>query len=755
VVAVGAALPAVTVTVTDANGIQATATTGDDGSYSVQDPSGVTLKAPFKVSVRSLLGTSEVVLSSVALSRASTANVTPITTAISSLLNASNAYDPLTLDVSQVTESSINAASAKMATALSNVMTAANVSASSFSPHKGAFTANGEGIDSVMDRVSFNYTSTGVSLVNRFEAITDSTSTITQVTVNATATPAAIPAGSEPPSASTHAKFVQRIKDCFAIPAASRVTYVTNAAKKDIYTSNTLHAKCSALVDSTYTYRSSGQSFGQKWLQHLSNADFDSTTKVVLVPQYVVDKTGVSPAWTGDDQKAYIYNINLIDKNNISYTATDILVKVSSELYLRGNQRKFDIGIQPMFSKLNDNSGANNNRIDGRFRIGFDPTLVPDASGVSTYQYTADGTKPFPKVLCAWVTGPLLQKNEVHDINNPKGGVLLVPPHSDLVTRKDYSAIRIKYPTDFDPLTNTTHRDLLFSDCKTTYTSSGKTEVASGETSNNFTIDSVKTNSSSTATFKAYSSLNAATAYPTSTNRPTTSCSATYTATTVPGWCNPTKREDLVSATLKTAFKALYKEPKDIQFTAYIFVDANYSESTPQTAYSSYANSTAFLASAEKVNFRMTGEMPFLDKSSEDRTTAIYTGSELFRSVGSSMISTYLAANAASVPLTTKVAGAWTIPTGADGIDRLGIGGWFLKSDGSRIGAATFSDSYSLPRSITSLSITLSEDWYGYDFATYSNKKYSTSATNAYREIWVRSYDRTNRQIQTVEFATR
>jgi hypothetical protein len=753
VVAVGAPLPAVTVTITDANGIQTTTTTGEDGSYAVQVPSGVTLKAPFKVSVRSLLGTSEVVLSSVALSRASTANVTPITTAISSLLNASNSYDPLTLNVNNVTETTISAASAKMATALSNVMTAANVSNNAFNPIKGPFIANGEGIDSVMDRVSFNYTSTGVSLVNRFEAITDTTSTISQVTVNASATPAAIPAGSEPPTAATHAKFVQRIKDCFAIPVASRVTYVTNLAKKDIYTSNTLHAKCSALVDSTYTYRSSGQNFGQRWLQHLSNADFDSTTKVVLVPQYVVDKTGASPSWTGDDQKAYIYNINLIDKNNISYTATDIIVKVSSELYLRGNQRKFDIGIQPMFSKLNDNNGTNN-RIDGRFRLGLDPTLVPDASGVSTYKYTVDGTKPLPKILCAWVTGPLLQKNEVHDINNPKGGVLLVPSHSDLVTRRDYSAIRIKYPTDFDPLTNTTHRDLLFSDCKSTYISSGKTEVASGETSNNFTIDSVKTNSSSTATFKAYSSLNAATAYPTSTSR--TSCTATtITATTVPGWCNATKREDLVSASLKTAFKALYKEPKDIQFTAYIFVDSSYSESNAQTAYATYANSTAFLASAEKVNFRMAGEMPFLDKSSEDRTTATYTGSEVFRGVGSSMVSTYLAANAASVPLTTKVAGTWTVPTGADGIDRLGLGGWFIKSDGSRIGAATFSDSFPLPRSLTSANFTLSEDWYGYDFATYGTNKYKATATAGYREIWVRSYDRTNRQIQTVEFASR
>ena len=753
VVAVGAALPAVTVTITDANGIQTTTTTGEDGSYAIQDPSGVTLQAPFKVSVRSLLGTSEVVLSSVALSRASTANVTPITTAISSILNATNSYDPLTLDVSKVSEANITAASTKMATALSNVMTAANVSNNSFNPIKGSFIANGEGIDSVMDRVSFNYTSTGVSLVNRFEAITDSTSTISQVTVNATATPAAIPAGSEPPTAAAHAKFVQRIKDCFAIPAANRVAYVKNAAKRDIYTTNTLHAKCAALVDSTFTYKSQGQNFGQRWLYFLSNTDFDSSTKVVLVPQYVVDRTGTTPSWTGDDQKAYVYNINLIDKNKISYTMPDVMAKVSGDLYLRGNQRKFDIAIQPMFSKLIDNNGSNN-RIESRLRIGLDPTLVPDANGFGAYQYISDGTKPLPKILCAWVTGPLLQKDEVHDINNPKGGILMVPPHSDLVTRRDYSAIRVKYPTDFDPINNVTHKNLLFADCKSTFTSSTKIEAASGETNNNFTIDAVKTNSSSTATFKVYSSLGASTAYPTSTNR--VSCTATtLTATTVPGWCSATKREDMVSASLKASFKARYKDPKDVQYTAYIFVDPGYSELTPQTAYASYASSSAFLASAEKVNFRMVGEMPFLDKSDEDRTTATYTGNEVFRGVGSTMISTYLSANAPTVSLTTPVVGSWTIPTGTEGIDRLGIGGWFIKSDGSRIGAATFSDSFTLSRSLRASNFTLSEDWYGYDFATYSNNSFTATARNAYREIWVRSYDRSNRQIQTVEFAVR
>ena len=83
VVAVGAALPAVTVTVTDANGIQATATTGDDGSYSVQT---------IRRHVESTLQGRVVPFGHIRMFEfgctepASTANVTPITTAISSLL---------------------------------------------------------------------------------------------------------------------------------------------------------------------------------------------------------------------------------------------------------------------------------------------------------------------------------------------------------------------------------------------------------------------------------------------------------------------------------------------------------------------------------------------------------------------------------------------------------------------------------------------------------------------------------------------
>jgi hypothetical protein len=768
VVAVGAALPSVSVVVTDANGVDATVVTGSDGSYQVFDPTGVQLQAPFKLTVKTLLGTTEVSLDSFATTRDATANVTPLTTALMSLMNASGAYNAATLDINTITDAKLTAATSTLASALDPVMQAANVSPSSFNPVSGTFAANNQGIDSVMDRVTIEPTSAGLSISNRFVVLTEGQAAPAPVVVNASGVTGTLPTGITPPSADTLNGLIEKLKSCFAIDAANRVQYVVDAAGRNIYTPNSLHANCSAMVDSAY--KAQGQSFGQRWLRYLSSSDFDSTTQFVLVPQYVVDRSAAG--WPGDGN-AYVYNINLVDKNKLAYTMPEVMAKINDQFVIRGNQRKFDISIQPMFSKLSDNVGTTNS-IEGRIRIGIDPTLTPDANGVGTYAVTNSG-KPLPKILCAWVTGPLLQKDETHDPNAPKGGVLMVPPHSDVTARRDYSAVRIKYPTNFDPVNNAIDKSRLFNDCKSTHNVGGNVEVASAESNSAFTIDAVKTNLASTATFRAYTALNAPVAYPTSltryscpafnaggvqTNIASTGNVAT-TASTVSGWCNSTKRESMVDAALRTAFETLYKDPKDLQYTFYVFVDSAYSDTTPGTAYSAYADATDFLASAEKVNVRLVGRLPFVDKTTVSGVE-IYNGAEQFRGVGQSMIDTYLKAGAASLAKNSSIAASWTIPTGAEGIDRLGISGWFRKADGSRIGQATFSDSFGLPRSLSQASFILSEDWYGYDSATYASSKFVTApfsgaaaAAATYREIWVRSYDRSNRQIQTVEFAVR
>lgn len=764
VVAVGAALPSIRVVVTDANDITVSTETGLDGSYEITDPPGVQLRAPFKLSVKALLGSTEISLDSFALNRQAISNLTPLTSALMALMNDGGGYQSSSLDVGSITPAKIAAATTALTEALDPVMAAANVSAASFNPVSGGFVANNLGIDSVMDRVSVEPTGNGLVISNRFVVLAEGQSAPAPVIVNSSGVSGTLLRGIDPPSAETLNGLIGKLKSCFAVSAANRVQFTVNAAGRSIYTPDSLHPNCNAMVDSAY--KSQGQVFGQRWLSYLSSADFDQSTQFVLVPQYVVDRSAAG--WPGDGN-AYVYNINLIDKNKLSYTMPEVMAKVNNQFVLRGNQRKFDVSIQPMFTKLSDNAGSANS-IEGRIRIGLDPTLTPDANGVGTYAVTASG-KPLPKILCAWVTGPLLQKDETHDPNAPKGGVLMVPPHSDLTARRDYAAVRIKYPMNFDPIQNENDKNRLYADCKTTHTVGTNSQVASAETNSAFTIDAVKTNVNSTTTFAAYTPLNAPVAYPTSLTR--TACpifnangvqtniastgGVATTANTVSGWCHSVKRESMVTPSLRTAFESLYKDPKDLIYTFYLFADPNYSDQSAGTAYAHLGNSTAFLASAEKLNVRLVGRLPFVDKVTQGGIE-VYNGAEQFRSVGQPMIDSFLSANAPTLLKDTQISASWSIPPGAEGIDRMGIGGWFRKADGSRIGQATFSDSFGLPRSINNATFTLSEDWFGFDRTTYSGGQFVNApygATSTYREIWVRSYDRSNRQIQTVEFAVR
>ena len=774
VVAVGAALPSITVTVTDVNGVEATAVTKDDGSYSVYDPSGATLVAPFAIKVVTQMGNSEIKLNSFALDRGLTANVTPLSTAVASLLNGSNSYDPATLNPASVTTQDLNAAIDNLKTALGPLLVSAGVSTSTFDPIKGTFTANSSGVDAVLDSIAITYTSSGITLANRFELSNDSGSSATSISINSFGvTGGTLPGGVSPPSLTTISGFTTKLLKCFSLSANARVGYTTNAGGRDIYTDGSIHADCSTFVDTAY--KSQGQEFGQRWLYLLNNADLDSTTKFILVPQFSVDKTGTG--WPGD--VAFIYNINMIDKNGLTYTMPDVLAKLNGEFVLRGNQRNYDISVQPMISKINDNNGANN-FVEGRLRIGLDPTLIPVA-GKGTYQYSSINTdKPLPKIMCAWVTGPLLQNGVMHNPDQPRGGVLMVPPHSDLVIRRDYAAIRIKYPTTFDPKNDSNHRRRLLEDCKsyqqTDPNNVNTREIASGSTTNNFTIDKAKTNASSTATFKAYGALGSTYAYPTSLGKVSVTpltrwgkCPAFtnnvetsgITKDDVDGWCNANYRENFVTSGEISTFNNTYKDPKDIIFTFYLFVDTAYSDANPALAFTSYnatvsANVDSFFNSADIVkNVRIVGTMPFLSKTTDSSNNIIYSGNEAFRSVGDSMKTSYLSANAPTLAKTTSVGASWSIPIGSEGIDRIGLGGWFTKSTGDRIGQATYSDSFPLPRKLLSTNLTLLEDWYGYDSATYKNGQFATPAKYTYREIWVRSYDRYNRQIQTVEMATR
>ena len=777
VVAVGAALPSTTVVVVDANGTKVTATTEANGSFEITDPPGSTLRPPFSLKVNTQLGQSEVSMTSLALARGDTANVTPLTTATAALLNAGGNYDPATLIPTTVSASALAAATSKLAAAVAPILDAAGVAPSVFNPVSAKFSADRTGMDSVLDRLSVDISSTGVGLVNRFQVSADagvaSTDPTTKVVVTSAGASGTLPVGLAPPSPAIVSQLEAAIRACFALPAAQRVRYSTNAAGRLIFEAGSLHATCAKFTHAAY--RSMGMSFGQSWLYLLSNEDLDGNVKLALVPQYVVDRTGAA-RWQGtDDNYAYVYNINLIDRNGLTYTKPEVLAKINNEFIVRGNQRRFDVSVQPMFTKVNDNNGTNN-YVEGRLRIAIDPHLVPPAGAdtLSTYgSYQLASNRPLPKLLCAWVTGPLLQNGVAHDPNRPKGGVLMVPPHTDMTARRDYSAVRIKYPEGFDPTQNAADRAQLLKDCRdyphnAGLGTTGRWELGSAETNSAFTIDGAKTDASSSTEFVAYkaginsnnANANAAVAYPTSLSR--TACpsnTANANRVTVSGWCFPTKRDVFVTDQLRAEFEATYKDPKDVIYTFYLFVEQNYAGLDPQadaaaarsTAFSGFnANGDDFLASAEKVQARIVGAMPFVDKIG-----GVYAGNQVFRGIAPAMVSAYLGANLPTLAKGSLIQGSWIIPEGVEGIDRLGISGWFINTSGSRIGAATFSDSFALPRSVKSGGFALSEDWYGFDFATYKNQSYANIAAKAYREIWVRSYDTRNRQIQTVENAVR
>lgn len=759
-VAIGAALPSVTVTLTDANGTTRTASTDANGGYSMVISD---LVKPFILSVNVLLGDKQLKLQSVALDSGTRSNITPLTTAITGLINSSNNYDPSSLQVSSITEASIATANTKLTTALSNVLNAAGVSAS-VNPIADSFQPNGTGIDSVLDRISVNWSSSGIGISNKFVPISDGADSATQtVTLTANTVPTPLPAGIAPPDPTAVGKIVSGLQACLKLPVAQRVSFTTTKAGLKIYTPSSIHADCSLNVSNDYLFN--GVEYAQRWLGVFSSEDFDSTSKVLISPVYVVDTSNNATPWPGD-KHVYVYNIYVYDKNGNIYTYPEMFSKVNGALFFRGTQKKLEVSIQPQLTKVVDENGSSN-FVEGRLLLRLNPFLVPDAAGgVAKFNYTGTASSvqanvngdhingnPLPKAMCSWVTGPLLQNGVSHDISAPKGGVLVVPPHSALSARRDYGAIRIKYPTTFDPINVANDRERLLRDCKTTHTAV-TVEVGSANTNNAFTIDGVKLDLSSSYLPKGYDNLTDQ--YPTSSTT-RTSCPAKTAAagTLVSGWCYPDKRENYVTDSEKASFLTAYRDPKDIRFTFYTFVDNNYSDGTPNIAFSDYnpanaANVSAFLSSAMIEHSRMVGAFPFVTKSG-----GVYAGNDQFRSISPGA---FLQAGAPTLSAGTSVTLNWTIPAGADGVDRVGIGGWF-NSSGGRIGVAAYSDSWPVVKGTLTQSNTLGEDWYGYDWTTYRSAAYTnavaSTAVSAYREIWVRGYDKDNRQIQTVVRAVR
>jgi hypothetical protein len=156
-VAAGSALVGATVTLIDATGAQATATTDTHGAYTIS-VKGMT--APFFITAADASGISAPLASVLAKLPNGTApavvNVTTLTTAIAAMLTASGNPTDLasTTALAKVTLPSVQIATITLDTMLANILAQNGLQMSGFDPIGTAFTPDHTGADAVIDTVS-------------------------------------------------------------------------------------------------------------------------------------------------------------------------------------------------------------------------------------------------------------------------------------------------------------------------------------------------------------------------------------------------------------------------------------------------------------------------------------------------------------------------------------------------------------------------------------------------------------------------
>ena len=730
-VAVGESLSYATVLLIDADGNTKQVTSDANGAYSI-DVTG--MRAPFVIKAAGSIGTQEYNLVSMLASSTSGQNnsvqVTPLTTGIAALVNAANSYSADGLLPATVTSTSLAAATALMTTALSGPIAAAGLP-SSFNPVTDTFSANRTGADQVLDVVDVRIKPSGVVLANRMEVLTDNTDPRNRV-VTASGSAGDWPPGADPAGAAL-LDLQNKIKACFALPNTQRAPNAT-ADSGGFVSANIsqMATACNSYVVNGYMHNTYG--YGERWGLALSSSEFlNADVKITL--RYVVDRPSMA------DGKAYVVNVNFKDTSGNWYTRPEVLERTttgaSDSFKLYGNRRDVDFSVDANYTYIDDLSTPANSRVEGRLQMNTTPHRTK-ASGAN-FAFTYDATDPTlaqPKIICAWVTGPLLQTGVAHNPSAPKGGILLKVPHPDAVATRNYMPIHAKYSADFDPVNNTTHRDNLWKDCKGTTGTTGTTPlIGTSSTNNQFTFTSALANSDSTWTFPGPAKRNYV-------------IDSANVGTCAPGNCPrqtyANMRSTEVTAQDKVDYFSTYGNTSMPRYTIYVFQDDAYLNAST-TAWGNTNNSTNFWNSRTVENGRMVGTMAFLDKDNN----GLYAGNIKFRKPDATTVSNYLSTTLSKIAVGTNVNVGWSVPSGAQGIDRFGGKGQAYSSSGLIV-ASIAQVSKGSPRSATSGVLTLTDDWLGADAIGSNYGNTGIAVTSVYREIWARSYDLENRQIQYV-----
>ncbi len=741
-VAVGAPIAGASIVARGANGATSNTVIADaDGKYSGLNLNGLT--APIIIEATGEFGQTPYTLHTLLNSTTSgTANVTPITSLISTIAagTSSDSINLSSLSTSTLT-AAIQQAKSTLATTLSPITSAIGLDLTTNDPVSQTFTTNNTGLDKLLDAIDIKIRKDeGISITNKFQAVQEGVER-TAVSVSFTGSVT----GNLPVAANKDLSWLPTMaasfNECFALPASQRVLYSNDPGGVPVASS--VHNSCKSFVNSAYIHN--GYSFGDRWVRVLNDSAFDNS-KFKIQLAYILDSNGVD---------VFVVNVNFKDKDGNGYTRPEVVTQSAGSYLLYGNQRVLEAYAEPMISNIADyaDSTSSINSIQGRLRFFISPHRDWDNAS-SGYKFYYDGNgKPDPKWACSWVTGPGLPGEGALNSaqSGPVGGILMKIPRSDYADKREYLAIAYKFPATFDPVAVQADKNQLLKACavreNVSRTNVPSWEVATFSTDNNFTLDFAKANQ--TGSFSWPTSGNGNNSFNWAGN------STSYAqATGVSGYAN------WALAPVDQSIKDAYKPTTMPTFNFYSFRLAD----VPTNVYTVNGNGSipvvndaqanTFFSAKVVTKARMIGAMPYLKRDSNN----VFAGNTKFGTISDATLASFLSASSSAISIGSTLSASWSPAAGGTGIDRLGFqcyGTWIPSGTAKkRWGPSVSSGSWGFTRSTTNKKFTFEDTCAAYSFVGTAYQNGPTS-TSVYRNLWIRTYDQENTQIQQVYLAER
>lgn len=308
----GAALSGATVTIKDAKGTTKTATTAQDGTFTIDVTA---LTAPILFKVTGQLGGSvayhSVLLTTPAGGANANVNITPLTEAVLALLVGSDPESFYQTPVlSTLTDAALTAAKTSMATLLAGSFTSAGVATGS-DMISTPFTANGSGLDKVLDSLQIQSTvsSSGAVLVVVTNNADGSSASLSGSTITGTVSSATVP------DLSGISSLLTNLNTALANPTTTNLAPLVDT--------NFLQNSSTALqFENALISLGAGANFGTQLIQGC---------KVGIAPLVCRIASTVTLAGSAG---SYVYALNVVQESN-------------GQWKFYGNQQQYEIDFQP------------------------------------------------------------------------------------------------------------------------------------------------------------------------------------------------------------------------------------------------------------------------------------------------------------------------------------------------------------------------------------------------------------------------